>query len=228
MANKEILIDSNSWVKIFLILVSIVSVTITSFGKQSAIIILTLIVLSNKHILKSWFKITIKLIPFLIVYFIMAMLSGIEYLTQLQFGVIFIYFLFISCFILNSFTLKGIIADSVALKKSELFSSTLLFCLTTEKFISQFIKRNTELTKSIRLTQIHKGLELFISSLELTWKEKETIGQSAHEDLAKALDTPSRSFKHFNLMLFLLILFDISVITNFPVNYDTILSTISI
>jgi hypothetical protein len=222
------LIPANSWVKIIFLFTTVITISVSGIIVNVISLGLLNTAMMNRQLTNHWGKTITKLLPFFLVYHLMGTICAIPFPEQILFSLRIISFLFLSNFVLYAFSLHTILADFNRIKEWRGFQDIIMFGLTTNEFIRIFMERNKDLSKTKSNGRLSNGLGALFFSFERTWDERDQVQSTAKERYILSKSCMERPFSYFNLVFFLLILIDVSIIFRFPVNYDQILSSICI
>ncbi|MBN2829194.1 MAG: hypothetical protein JXR56_02610 [Candidatus Cloacimonetes bacterium] len=228
MSRQSKLIELNSWFKLLFVILTAYTVSVSTVLVNMFLFTIAWLHTGDHGLLTQWKRTLIKFLPFFIAYHLLGLISSIPFPTQILFSCRIVFFLYLSNFLLRSFSLDSVIADAGILKRNPLFRGLVHFILNTSSFIHEFSTANKQLTETGNRDIIKKGIDLLIVSLAGAWENKELINESSLERLDEAMSSPSRQFKLSNISLLFPIILDLMIIFDLPFNYDQIFSSIRI
>jgi hypothetical protein len=200
--------QQNVYLKLLLLLMGVVLSTVVHFGYFLLIFGLTVVYLiPAHHIFVVWLKIILRLLPFLISYFLFALLVDLPFPIQVNFACRIIYLLLLSLYLLKTTTLYKLVEDSGRLKDSKMLKPVFFYFVATMQFIPIFTKENTYIIqkfKSQGKISISKSVDILLESFMSAWDKIPFIEEKTRHRLA--MEYPhSTLFTWPNLLLYLMI-----------------------
>ncbi len=200
--------QQNVYLKLLLLLMGVVLSTVVHFTYFLLIFGLTILYLiPGYQIFPIWGKIILRLLPFLISYFLFALLLDLPFPIQVSFTCRIVYLLLLSLYLLKSTTLYKLVEDSGRLKDSHLLRPIFFYFVATMQFIPIFTKENTLIIqkfKSQGKITISKSVDILLESFMSAWDKIPYIENKTKHRLSIEYPTPVL-FTWANLWLYVMI-----------------------
>jgi hypothetical protein len=200
--------QQNVYLKMLLLLMGVVLSTVVHFGYFLLIFSLTVIyMIPAHHIFIVWVRIILRLLPFLISYFLFALLVDVPFPVQVNFACRIIYLLLLSLYLLKTTTLYKLVEDSGTLKNLPILRPAFFYFVATMQFIPIFSKENTFIMhkfKSQGKITISKSVDILVESFLSAWDKIPLIEEKTKHRLSMEYP-PVVFFTWPNLLLYIMI-----------------------
>ncbi len=228
LKRSKALLLVNSYIKSILIIIALVAAVV---AKDIFIIFAQLIVFSllvfDKELIRNWGSIMLRLMPFFLSYHILALLFKTDYNNSIFFSTKMSLLVLISCFVFTSFDAKTILTDLKNITHLRVVRSSLGLMLLCGSIIDRFIEYNKAHVSEIQNKSIGTIVSAYTNSFVEVWESKELIQEQVESEIhSKITNMKPRTWRDVPLVLLIIIM--LTFITNYPINYAEIFSTISL
>jgi energy-coupling factor transporter transmembrane protein EcfT len=200
--------QQNVYLKLLMLLMGVVLSAVVHFNYFLLIFGLTVLyMIPGYRIFAIWGKIILRLLPFLISYFLFALLVDLPFPVQINFACRIIYLLLLSLYLLKTTTLYKLVEDSGSLKHSHLLRPAFFYFVATMQFIPIFTKENTLIVqkfKSQGKITISKSVDILLESFMSAWDKIPLIEEKTKHRLSLDYQAPVL-FTFPNLLLYFMI-----------------------
>lgn len=200
--------QQNVYLKMLLLLLGVIVSTMVHFDYFLLIFGITILYLTPGYrIFRIWSRIILRMLPFLISYFLFAMLVDVSFPIQVNFAARVLYLLLLSLYLLKTTTLYKLVEDSGFLKHSRFFRPVLYFFVATMQFIPIFSKENLQIVHKFRNAgriTLSKSVDILVESFMCAWEKILLIEEKTSHRLVMEYPKPVL-FTWSNLYLYVMI-----------------------